>query len=54
MFTSCAADAVMTLLGLRASNRVTTDVTSTTTWYAPTATVFNGSGHKHAARRTLS
>ena len=53
MFTSCAADAVMTLLGLRASNRVTTDVTSTT-WYAPTATVFNGSGHKHAARRTLS
>lgn len=54
MFTSCAADAAIAHLGFRASDRLTTDVTFTTTWYAPTTTVFNGSGSKHPARRTLS
>jgi hypothetical protein len=29
-------------------------VNFTTTWYAPTAPVSNGFGHKYAARRSLS
>jgi hypothetical protein len=54
MFTSSAACASVTRPGSPASSRVFTDVTITATWYAPTTTGFNGSGHKHAARRTLS
>jgi len=53
MFTSYAAHAMVTRSGSYASSYFSTDVTITATWYAPTTT-FNGSGHKHAARRTLS
>ncbi len=45
---------MVTRSGFYASSRFSTDVTITATWYAPTTTIFNGSGHKHAARRTLS
>jgi hypothetical protein len=54
MFTSSATCASVTLPGSSASWRVTSDVTITTTWYVPTAAVFNGFGHKHATRRTPS
>jgi len=54
MFTSYAAHALVTRSGSYASSCFSTDVTITATWYAPTTTFFNGSGHKHPARRTLS
>jgi len=54
MFTTSTACAVTTRPGSYASSRVSTGVNFTTTWYAPTASVSNGFGHKHAARRTLS
>jgi hypothetical protein len=54
MFTSSTACAATTRPGSYASSRVSTGVNFTTTWYAPTASVSNGFGHKHAARRTLS
>jgi len=54
MFTSSAACASVTRPGSSASSRLSSDVTITTTWYVPTAAVFNGFGHKHAARRTPS
>jgi hypothetical protein len=53
MFTSATANAVTTRSGSYAPARISTNVTITT-WYVPTAAVFNGFGHKHAARRTLS
>ena len=53
MFTSSAASASANRLGSYAAARISTNVTITT-WYVPTAAVFNGFGHKHAARRTLS
>jgi len=54
MFTSSAAHAMVTRSGSYASTCFSTDVTITATWYARTTTFFNGSGHKHPARRTLS
>ena len=54
MFTSYAAHAMVTRSGSYASSCFSTDVNITATWYAPTTAIFNGSGHKYAARRTLS
>jgi hypothetical protein len=53
MFTSSAACPSVTPSGSFASSRISSYVTITT-WYVPTATVFNGFGHKHATRRTPS
>jgi hypothetical protein len=53
MFTPFAACASVTPSGSFASTRTSSNVTITT-WYVPTATVFNGFGHKHATRRTPS
>ncbi|MBU6330665.1 MAG: hypothetical protein KGR18_12025 [Acidobacteria bacterium] len=53
MFTSFCAASVVTRPGSVAS-RITTDVTTTGTWYVPTGAGSNGFGHKHASRRTPS
>jgi hypothetical protein len=54
MFTSTTTNAVTTRPGSYASSCISTGVNFTTTWYAPTAPVSNGFGHKYAARRSLS